>query len=145
VSDARWRFRPYVGLVAGLLAASLAGCAPSLFAWTSFRGDHAPPFLSLSDLQDLNDGEPLYKATILEFLGPPVHVIGQGDGEIFVYRRVAKDSSTMTLDPAYVVPATPSFPLFSRRKVSGRDDVLMVFFDTEGAVRSMSAHHAVGD
>ena len=140
------RRRARASLAAVLLASyALAGCAPSLFSWTSFRGDHAPPFMSMAELQELNDGEVLRKGTVLELLGPPLHVIGQGDGEIFVYRRFALDSEALTLNPAYLTPLAPSVPLFSRVEISGRDDLLMVFFDTEGAVRSMSSYHAVGD
>ena len=130
-----------------LLLASLVaiGCAPSLFSSTSFRSDHAPPPLSMAELEAMSGAGPLRKATVLEVLGPPLYVIGQGDGEIFVYRRVARDSETLTLNPAYLTPVAPSIPVFSRKEVSGRDDVLMVFFDEQGEVRSMSAHRAVGD
>ena len=82
---------------------------------------------------------------MLDLLGPPLHVIGQGDGEIFVYRRLARDSRTVTLNPAYLVPSAPSVPLYSRMNVSGRDDLLMVFFDTQGRVRALSSYRGVGD
>jgi len=144
MSEPRGRARAWLAVLV-VASYAVAGCAPALFARTSFRGDQAPPFLSMADLRELNGGEALRKATILELLGPPVHVIGQRDGEIFVYRRVALDSETLTLNPGYLTPVAPSVPVFSRMQISGRDDLLMVFFDTQGAVRSMSSYHAVGD
>jgi hypothetical protein len=128
-----------------LISLALAACAPALVSVTSFRSHQAPPSVSIEDLESANGGETLRKADVLDLLGPPLHVIGQGDGEIFVYRRLARDSRTVTLNPAYLVPSAPSVPLYSRMNVSGRDDLLMVFFDTQGRVRALSSYRGVGD
>jgi hypothetical protein len=82
---------------------------------------------------------------VLAALGPPVSILGQDDGEIFVYRRVARDTNTVTLNPGYVVPTAPSVPLYVDADVSGRDDLLMVFFDGQGYVRAASIRQSIAD
>ena len=121
-----------------LLWLALAGCSPTIFALTSYRGYAALDEASLRGLADLADRGDLTKAKILVALGPPVSVIGQDDGEIFIYRRVARDTSTIELNPGYLVPAAPPVPLWSDADVSGRDDLLMVFFGEQGEVRGVS-------
>ena len=128
-----------------LLALILTGCSPAIFTITSYRGHTALDEASLRGLADLADRGVLSKAQILETLGPPVTVIGQDDGEIFMYRRIARDTSTLFVNPGYVVPPAPSIPLWSDADVSGRDDLLMVFFDERGDVRGASFRKRVGE
>ena len=133
------------GVVLILISLALFGCAPTLVSITSFRSSQAPPSVSIEDLESASGGGTLRKANVLDLLGPPLHVIGQGNGEIFVYRRLARDSRTITLNPAYVAPTAPSVPVYSHMNVSGRADLLMVFFDTQGRVRALSSYRGVGD
>ena len=74
---------------------------------------------------------------MLATLGPPIQVIGQDTGEVFVYRRLARDTSTINLNPSMVTlfcPAPP-IPIYFDSRTSGRDDTLMVFFDSQGQDR----------
>ncbi len=128
-----------------LLVLILTGCSPAIFTLTSYRGHTALDEKSLRRLADLADGGNLSKPQVLVTLGPPVTVIGQDDGDIFVYRRIARDTSTLQLNPGYLVPSAPSVPLWSNADVSGRDDLLMVFFDGSGEVRGVSFRQRVGE
>ena len=90
---------------------------------------------------------PVTKADVLATLGPPIHVIGQDKGEIFVYRRLARDTRTVNLNPSMVsVPvALPPVPVYFDSQTSGRDDTLMVFFDSDGRIQGESIRLGVGD
>jgi hypothetical protein len=74
-------------------------------------------------------------------------VIGQDAGEIFVYRRLARDTRIINLNPGMVsVPISlPSVPLFFDSETSGRDDTLMVFFDPDGLMQGASINLGIGD
>jgi hypothetical protein len=89
------------------------------------------------------DGE-VHKAEVLRSMGPPVSVLGQEDGEIFVYRHVARDTSTINLNPGYIMLG-PSIPLWVDHNVSGRDDLLMLSFDAHGALRGASLRQRVAE
>jgi hypothetical protein len=144
MSEPRFRCAVSIRLLL-VISLALAGCAPTLVSIQSFRSHLSPPEVLLEDLELANGGEPLSKADVLDLLGPPLHVIGQGAGEIFVYRRLARDSRTVTLNPAHVAPSVPSVPIYSSTSITSRDDLLMVFFDKEGAVRSLSSYEGVDD
>jgi hypothetical protein len=58
---------------------------------------------------------------------------------------VARDTSVINLNPGYIVPSAPSIPLYVDRDVSGRDDVLMVFFDARGRVVGAGIRRYVQD
>ena len=128
-----------------LCASALAACAPTVVAVRAYRGHGALDERALATLSELAEAGALDKAGVLSALGPPIDVVGQGGGEIFVYRHVARDASELNLNPGYVVPGAPSIPLYVDSDVSGRDDVLMVFFDARGQVVGASMRRNVED
>jgi hypothetical protein len=131
-----------VGLWAAVL---LGGCGPSLISITSYRGHRGFDELTLAELARLVEKSVSMKAEVLSSLGPPVNIIGQDDGEIFVYRRVARDTNTIDLNPSYVFPGAPPVTLYLNSDVSGRDDLLMIFFDEAGRLRGASLRRSVAD
>lgn len=134
--------------IALLMAAVLSsGCADAIFSIDSFRSHEAYTDASLEAFRSaLSRGE-LTKADVLATLGPPIRVIAQDAGDIFVYLRLARDTRTVNLDPGMVsVPISlPSVPLYFNRETSGRDDTLMVFFDSEGRMQGHSINLGVED
>jgi hypothetical protein len=133
------------GIAVAFAAACLAGCGPALIAITSYRGHLAIDRSGLETLERLLASDASRKADVLAALGPPVSILGQDDGEIFVYRRVARDTNSINLNPSYVFPPAPSVPLYVDTDVSGRDDLLMVFFDEQGRLRAASLRRSIGD
>ena len=129
------------------LAVLAVGCGGALYSRVSSRSHDAYGPGSLESFRGVQLGRVVSKADVLATLGPPIHVIGQADGEIFVYRRVARNTSVINLNPGAVsgLGAAPGIPLYLRSKTSGRDDTLMIFFDEEGRMRGESARHDVGD
>jgi hypothetical protein len=125
--------------LAVLLAAALsAGCAEAIFSLDSHRTHEAYSEASLEEFVKLRAAGLVSKAEVLATLGPPIHVIGRDTGEIFVYRRLARDTRTINLNPSmvnYFVGPTPPIPLYFDSQTSGRDDTLMVFFDSQGKVQ----------
>lgn len=120
-----------------LIAALLAGCAEAIFSIDSHRTHDAYTEASLDEFVKLRAAGPVSKAEVLATLGPPIQVIGQDTGEVFVYRRLARDTRTINLNPAMVNlfgPAVP-IPIYFDSQTSGRDDTLMVFFDSQGRVQ----------
>ena len=120
-----------------LIAALLAGCAEAIFSIDSHRTHDAYTEASLDEFIKLRTAGPVSKAEVLATLGPPIHVIGQDTGEVFVYRRLARDTRTINLNPAMVNlfgPTVP-IPIYYDSQTSGRDDTLMVFFDSQGRVQ----------
>jgi hypothetical protein len=134
--------------VALLLVAALSvGCAEAIFSLDSFRTHDAYTEASLEAFVEMRDDRPVTKADVLTTLGPPIHVIGQDKGEIFVYRRLARDTRTINLNPSMVsiTFALPPVPLYFDSQTSGRDDTLMVFFDSEGRLQGESVNLGVGE
>ena len=131
--------------IALLFVLVCAGCGPALFSITSYRGDLALDRERLEALELLLAAARAGKAEVLDVLGPPAGILGQPDGEVFLYRRVARDANTVSLNPSYVFPPAPSVPIYVDADVSGRDDLLMVFFDQEGRLRSASLRQSIGE
>jgi hypothetical protein len=134
--------------IALLLVAALSlGCASALFSIDSYRTHDAYTEVSLAEFVKLRAAGPISKADVLATLGPPIHVIGQDAGEIFVYRRLARDTRTINLNPAMVTVwiSLPSIPIYFNRNTSGRDDTLMVFFDSQGRMQGESINLGIGD
>lgn len=132
-----------VASVALVLLAGLAGCGPTLVAMRSYRGHRALDADSLATLAEIAERGGSHKADVLARLGPPTGLVGQASGEVFIYRYVARDAREVTLNPGYLVPSAPSVPLWADRGVSGRDDVLMVFFDADGQLVGASMRHSI--
>ena len=133
--------------IALLLGAALSvGCAEAIFSIDSYRTHDAYTEASLGEFLEMGVAGPVTKADVLATLGPPIYVIDQNEGEIFVYRRLARDTRTINLNPGMVtvfIPL-PSVPLYFDSETSGRDDTLMVFFDSKGQTRGESVNLGVG-
>ena len=129
-------------LLAILLATS--ACGPTLIALESYQALDEVGSPGAGNIERLASDESLTKPDVLALLGPPVSVIGQPDGDVFVYRRVARDRSSLNLNPAYVVPVAPPVPVYTDVDVTGRDDLLLLFFDVKGQVRGASLRHSIG-
>ena len=130
-----------------LIAALSAGCAEAIFSIDSYRTHDAYTEASLGEFLEMGVAGPVTKADVLATLGPPIHVIGQDTGEIFVYRRLARDNRTINLNPAMVTIfiSLPPIPIYFDSDTSGRDDTLMVFFDSEGRMQGESVNLGIGD
>jgi len=136
------------GLLALLLAALLAsGCAEAIFSIVSFRSHEAYSDASLMRFRELmGAGVAVTKSDVLATLGPPIEVIGQDEGEVFVYRRLARDTNVINLNPAMISFVTaPPLPIYYGSDSSGRDDTLMVFFDREGRLRNAGERLGIGE
>lgn len=134
------------GVVAALLGALLlSACAPALWGVRTYRGYRAIDDTALTTLSELAEASALTKAGVLSVLGPPVSIVEEDRGDIFVYRHVARDTSEINLNPGYLVPSVPSVPLYVDNDVSGRDDLLMIFFGEDGALTGASLRQSVRD
>ncbi len=134
--------------IALLLSAALSvGCAEAIFSIDSYRTHDAYTEASLGEFQETRTEGPVTKADVLATLGPPIHVISQEVGEIFVYRRLARDTRTIDLNPAMITVffSLPSMPLYFDSDTTGRDDTLMVFFDSQGRTRGEAVNLGIGD
>jgi hypothetical protein len=122
------------------LALLVAGCAEALYTSTSFRSHDAYTDADYARYQDALDSPPLGKAEVLATLGPPLQVIRQESGDVFVYRRQAVDVSIINLNPGMVSVFGPTVPvpLYFDSTTSGRSDTLMVFFDAHGRMQGDS-------
>lgn len=121
-----------------LLGAALStGCAGAIYSIDSYRTHDAYTEASLGEFVKLRAEGPVTKADVLATLGPPIDVISQDAGEIFVYRRQARDTRSIDINPGKVAVffSGPSVPLYFDSDTSGRDDTLMVFFDSQGRLR----------
>jgi hypothetical protein len=130
-----------------LLAALSVGCADAIFSLDSHRTHEAYTEASLDEYVKLRAAGPVGKAEVLATLGPPLQVIGRDTGEIFVYRRLARDTRTLNLNPSmvnYFAP-TPPIPIYFDSQTSGRDDTLMVFFDSQGKVQGEGFNLGIGE
>lgn len=133
-------------MAAAVLAlAPCTGCAKAIFSIASYRSHEAYSDASFAAFQGLEPGA-AGKAEVLAALGPPIHVVGQDRGEIFVYRRLARDTSVINLNPSTVsfLGPAPPIPLFYGSDTSGRDDTLMVFFDAAGRLRGHGTSYGIG-
>jgi hypothetical protein len=81
--------------------------------------------------QELVVGETT-KAEVLARFGPPDAIVRQLDGDVFVYRFVRRNSSTLTIEEPVVTDLT----LFTYTRSTEKDDRLSILFDARGLVRS---------
>lgn len=126
-----------------MIASLTAGCSEAIFSMVSFRNHYAYSDAAFVEYQMIQQkqGE-VTKADVLATLGPPIHVIGQSEGDIFVYRRKAVDTRSIDINPSMVSFSVP-IPIFFGSRTSGRDDTLMLFFDAEGHVRGEASRFDV--
>ena len=117
-----------------LLAALLVGCADAIYTRTRHRSHEAYTEQSYAAFRQLQaTGDAVTKAQVLGSLGPPLEVIRQAEGEVFVYRRVGRNVDVLDLNPGQVSGLTPvDVPIFYQAWIEDRDDTLMIFFDAEG-------------
>lgn len=135
-------------LLALLLVAPLtSACAEAIFSIVSFRSHDAYSDASLTRFRELlSTGAAVTKPDVLATLGPPIEVIGLDEGEVFVYRRLARDINVINLNPAMITFITaPPVPIYYGSDSSGRDDTLMVFFDREGRLRNAGERLGIGE
>lgn len=127
------RARPLRSAAVVAVALSL-GCSNALFSWTHIRSHTAFNEASYEAFRELRANGPVSKADVLATVGPPMHVIGQETGDVFVYRRSARDTRIVHLNPSFisVFGPAPPIPIYYGSSSSGYSDTLMVFFDSEG-------------
>lgn len=137
-----------------LLAIGLAftfGCTTSFYSATSYRTNRAFSEQARIDLEAALARGAVLKPDVLTTLGPPVHVVAQERGEVFVYRSRMDDTSTIYLDFSLISDIgffsweLPSVPLWIDSDQSSRDDLLMVFFDAEGRVTGIGSYRGIDD
>lgn len=127
-----------------LALASLAllgiGCAEAIYSRSSFRSHDAYTDADYARYQDALGSQPLSKADVLATLGPPLQVVYQESGDVFVYRRRALDVSVVNLNPGMISGFGPTLPIpiYFNSETSGRNDTLMVFFDENGLMQGDS-------
>ncbi|NNL64943.1 MAG: hypothetical protein HKP30_01745 [Myxococcales bacterium] len=128
-----------------LTACGALGCSDAIFSLESYRSHEAFSDETLARFREARAGRELGKPDVLALLGPPVHVIRADRGEVFVYRRVARDRSVLNVNPSMlpILGPMPPIPVYFRQDVSDRDDTLMVFFDEQGRVDGEAALFAV--
>jgi hypothetical protein len=116
----------------GLLALLLGtGCSTTVVEVTIARTDVGYTMQSPEVIDRLTQGEPRSKSEVLAQFGPPVTLIPQARGDVFVYRCQALDTQTINLNPA-LITRIPSPSLYTNADSSRRDDLLMIFFDEHG-------------
>ncbi len=125
------------GVAVLLLAATLAtGCSRAIVSWTRFRSHDAYTDYAYESYRERRASGPMSKQDVLATLGPPIEILAQESGDVFVYRRRARDTRTLNLNPSFIsfLAAAPPIPVYYRSATSGFSDTLMVFFDGEGRV-----------
>ena len=125
-----------------LLVLLSLGCAEAIISRTSYRSHDAYSEEAYAAFAAKKQGGLIVvsKADVLATLGPPIQVIPQDQGEIFVYRRVSRSANTLNINPSMVSGLGPTvpIPLYYARSSKGRNDTLMIFFDEKGMYRAES-------
>jgi len=117
-----------------LCSLMLTGCAEALFSRVTMRSHAAYSDADFSEFLAIRQIGSTRKGDVLATLGPPVQVLAQDRGDVFVYRRSARDRSVVNLNPAMVSGLGPTvpIPIYFRSVTTGYEDALMLFFDHEG-------------
>ena len=120
-----------------LLGGASLGCSDAFLSLITFRSHHAFTEESYEGYRETRRAGPVTKADVLTTLGPPIQVLVQDEGDVFVYRRVARDTRIIHLNPSFVsyFGPMPPVPLYFGSFTVGRNDELMVFFDRDGRLR----------
>ncbi len=120
---------------AGLLVAvalACAGCSGALVSRIRYEEGHAPAVRSLDGaVQRAAD-----KAAVLERLGPPVEILPQADGDIFVYRLSRTEMDVINVNASIFTGIV--LPFYADVDGTQTDQVVYVFFDSKGRVRDVS-------
>ena len=128
-------------LIAALCMGSLfTGCAKAIVSHVSRTSHQAYNDADLARFKSVRSLGTTRKGEVLAPLGPPIEVIGQDTGDIFVYRRRALQTNVINLNPGMVSGFGPTLPipLYYRSTTTGREDTLMLFFDAEGLLQGES-------
>jgi hypothetical protein len=117
----------------GLLLALLlgTGCSATVVEITTERTDVGYRMQDQDVIAHLAQGEARSKGEVLSQFGPPVTVIPQSRGDVFVYRCQVYDTQTVNLNPS-LFTGVPSPSVYTNADSSRRDDLLMIFFDAHG-------------
>lgn len=136
--------RLLLGLLVPLL---LTGCAEALFSRTSMKSHVAYTDSDFDAYLAIREVGATRKGQVLATLGPPIQVLPQDRGDIFVYRRRARETNVINLNPAMVSGFGPTVPVpvYFRSATTGQEDTLMVFFDAEGRLRGESLIRNIDD
>lgn len=123
--------RIIAALVCGFL---LSGCAEAIFSRVTRRDSAAYSDADFTRYAKLRKMGTTGKGEVLSTLGPPVQVLAQDHGDVFVYRATSRVTDVINLNPSTVSGFGPTVPvpLYFSSDTTGREDTLMLFFDTEG-------------
>ena len=111
--------------------AALSGCSGAIFTEIDYREGQVPP------VPPSNARAPETKAAILEALGAPQAYLPQRDGDVFVYRLSDVDIEIINVNSGIFTGIT--LPIYARLDGEQHDQLVYVFFDTEGRVRDLAA------
>lgn len=75
------------------------------------------------------------KAEVLARLGPPDGIVRQFDGDIFVYRRVRRNTATFRISE----PVVTNLEIFEWTRSEQRHDSIVILFDPDGMVKQVGA------
>lgn len=115
------------------------GCAQAILSRITTRSHQAYSDADFAEFLEIRELGQTGKAEVLATLGPPIEVLSQDSGDVFVYRRRIRESTVINLNPNTVTFGPPvPIPLFFRSSTSGRDDTLMLFFGPDGRLRGDS-------
>ncbi len=81
------------------------------------------------------------KSEILKIYGPPDTVRRQYDGDVFIYRYVRRNSSSLNI----IEPVFTRLTIFSYSRLQQKDDSLVILFDKDGAVKSYGFHQGTSE
>jgi hypothetical protein len=136
------RVRQRARLALWLLVPIALGCNQALVSVLSSQTHAAYTDEAFAELEAAKAQGSLTKAEVLATLGPPIRVIDESDGDVFVYRRLDQGTRTVNVNlslASYFFPAPP-FPIYFWSATKIRNDTLMIFFDPSGRVRGDGLH-----
>ena len=124
----------------GIVSLLATGCAEALFSRVSIQSHAAYTDADFAEFLAIREIGSTRKGQVLATLGPPIQVLAQDTGDVFVYRRHARDTNVVNLNPSMVSGFGPTvpIPIYFRSSTTGREDTLMLFFDAEGRLRGQS-------
>ena len=124
-----------------------SACAEAILSRTSFRSHDAYSDEAYAAFREILEAGGVSKGEALATLGPPIHVIPRDLGEVFVYRRLARDTDVLNLNPAMVSGLGPTvpIPIYFDSSSSGRNDTLMLFFDAAGRLVNEGRRFGIDD
>lgn len=115
-------------------AVLLTGCAEAIFSRVTRRDGAAYSDADFVRYTKQRQMGVTRKGEVLSALGPPIQVLAQDQGDVFVYRATSRVTDVINLNPSTVSGFGPSVPvpIYFRSDTTGREDTLMLFFDAQG-------------